>query len=68
MKVFIKQKRDANGQEICGNVRYRATARHRVAILQHHGVPTSNRTQLDFSGIGRVATYSTAGNVNSSPE
>jgi hypothetical protein len=28
----------------------------------------SNRVQLDFSGIGRAATYGTAGSVNASVE
>jgi hypothetical protein len=39
----------------CGTARFAASCR-------------SNRAQLDFSGIGRAATYGTAGSVNASVE
>jgi hypothetical protein len=55
----MKQKRDAIGQWVCGNGRYRTLPHGNFA-----GSCRSNRVQLDFSGTGLATTYS----LNSSVE
>jgi hypothetical protein len=58
--IFMKQKTRRHW-----SMGLRDAARYRTACSgKFAAVCLSNRTQLDFSGMSRAATYGTAGNVN----